>query len=143
MVGRDSRAVNLAMERLHWRRRYGVYVVAMTRSRGEAVGPGLRLRGGDRLMLEGESGQIDRLVGEERMLPLSPVEARACRLGKAPIAPATMAAVVLMTDCIDADESMAAIDERLVLLIVSMLILGRSVENSGALDMVIGWLRPC
>jgi di/tricarboxylate transporter len=88
---------------------------------------------------------------------------RAYRRRKAPIAVTILAAVVvlaalevaailplaligvavaLVTGCIDADEGIGAMDGRLLLLIVSMLVLGAAMERSGALALIVEGLRP-
>jgi di/tricarboxylate transporter len=51
-------------------------------------------------------------------------------------------AVVVATRCVDADERVGAMDGRLLLLVVSMLLLGAAMDRSGALDLAVGWLRP-
>lgn len=163
LVGPVARSLNRPLSRLQWRRRYGVYLLATDRS-GEARPEALeRLRVGDRLLVEGRLEDIARMTRDERLMSLGSFEARAFRRGKAPIAIATMAAVVvlaafgaapilalglvgvavvLLTDCIDADEGVGAIDGRLLLLIVSMLVLGQAMDRSGALVMAVEALRP-
>ena len=123
----------------------------------------MRLAVGDTLLLDGTPDDIARLVDEERLIMLSPVAARAFRRSRAPIAIATMAAVVVLaalnvapiltlalvgvaivflTKCIDADEGIGAIDGRLLLLIVSMLTLGSALEQSGALTLIVDSVSP-
>jgi di/tricarboxylate transporter len=50
--------------------------------------------------------------------------------------------VVLLTNCIDADEGVGSIDGRLLLLIVSMLTLGSALDKSGALSMIVTAASP-
>ena len=65
-------------------------------------------------------------------------------LGLAPILPLALigVAIVLALRCVDPDEGVGAMDGRLLLLVVSMLVLGAAMARSGALDLVVGWLRP-
>ncbi|HEY9038959.1 MAG TPA: SLC13 family permease [Roseovarius sp.] len=165
LVGPNTRALHKVIGRLHWRRRFGVYPMAMHRN-GTALDLRLsmvRLEVGDTLLLDGSPGDILRLVEEERLITLSPVTARAFRRSKAPIAIGTMAAVVVLaalnfapiltlalvgvaivflTRCIDADEGIGAIDGRLLLLIVSMLTLGSALQQSGALTLIVDRVSP-
>ncbi len=165
LIGPDSKALHRLIGRLHWRRRFGVYPIALHRN-GTAVDIRLtlvKLAVGDTLLLDGAPDDIERLVEEERLIFLSPVTSRSFRRKKAPIAIATMigvvilaalnvapiltlaligVAVVLLTNCIDADEGVGAIDGRLLLLIVSMLTLGSALGNSGALAMIVAKLSP-
>lgn len=165
LVGPNTRAVHRMIGRLHWRRRFGVYPMALHRG-GTALDMRLsmmRLAVGDTLLLDGTPDDIARLVDEERLIMLSPVAARAFRRSRAPIAIATMAAVVVLaalnvapiltlalvgvaivflTKCIDADEGIGAIDGRLLLLIVSMLTLGSALEQSGALTLIVDSVSP-
>jgi di/tricarboxylate transporter len=50
--------------------------------------------------------------------------------------------IVLLTNCIDADEGVGSIDGRLLLLIVSMLTLGTALDNSGALSLIVAKVSP-
>jgi di/tricarboxylate transporter len=65
-------------------------------------------------------------------------------LDVAPILPLALiaAALVLVTRAVDADEGFGAMDGRLLLLIVSMLVLGAAMDRSGALALVIDALTP-
>lgn len=165
LIGPQSRSLHRLVGRLHWRRRFGVYPIALHRN-GTAVDMRLalmRLAIGDTLLIDGAPDDIERLAEEERLIVLSPVTSRGFRRKKAPIAVATMVgvvvlaalnvapiltlaligvAVVLLTNCIDADEGVGAIDGRLLLLIVSMLTLGSALDNSGALAMIVDKAAP-
>ncbi|SNR43970.1 SLC13 family permease [Puniceibacterium sediminis] len=165
LIGPDSKALHRMVGRLHWRRRFGVYPIALHRN-GTAVDMRLamvKLTVGDTLLLDGAPDDIARLAEEERLILLSPVTSRGFRRKKAPIAIATMigvvilaalnvapiltlaligVAVVLLTNCIDAEEGVGSIDGRLLLLIVSMLTLGSALDNSGALSLIIAKLSP-
>ena len=60
----------------------------------------------------------------------------------APILPLAIvgAAIVLLTRCVEPDEGLGAIDGRLLLLIVSMLVLGTAMERSGAMALIVDGL---
>jgi len=165
LVGPDSRAAGRTLARLRWRRRYGVYPIALHRRGDDVDGPlaGLALEVGDTLLLEGADDDIERLVDDAGLLPLGQALGRSYRRTKAPLAVATLAAVVvcaalnlapilslaligvavaLASGCIDADEAMDSIDGRLLLLIMSMLALGRALDHSGALVLIVESLSP-
>jgi len=165
LVGPNTRALHRMIGRLHWRRRFGVYPMALHRQ-GEAVDMRLakmRLAVGDTLLLDGSPDDIARLIEEERLITLSSVTSRAFRRSRAPVAIGTMAAVVVLaalnvapiltlalvgvavvflTKCIDAEEGIGSIDGRLLLLIVSMLTLGSALEQSGALTLIVEGVSP-
>jgi di/tricarboxylate transporter len=148
---------------LGWRRRYGVYPVAVHR-RGSAVDMSDReehLERGDTVLLDGIAEDIERAAREEELILLAPVTARAFRTRRAPVAIAVLAAVVvgaalnlapilplaivgaavvLVTRCVDPDEGLGAIDGRLLLLIVAMLVLGTALEKTGAMAMIVDTL---
>lgn len=165
LVGPKTRAVGRIFGRLHWRRRYGVYPMALHR-KGDTLDlqlATLRLQVGDTLLLDGATADINRLVDEAGLILLSAQTQRAYRRQKAPLVIATMiavvvfsafdiapilplaligAAVVLVTKCIDPDEGIGAIDGRLLLLIVSMLVVGTALDRSGGLALIVDALAP-
>ncbi|MHA7775005.1 SLC13 family permease [Roseibium sp. M-1] len=148
---------------LGWRRLYRVYPVAVHR-RGSAVDMRDReetLEPGDTVLLDGTAEDIEQAAREEDLILLAPVTARAFRTRRAPVAVAVLvavvigaalnlapilplaiigAAVVLATRCVDPDEGLGAIDGRLLLLIVAMLVLGTALEKTGAMAMIVGVL---
>ncbi|WP_238365432.1 SLC13 family permease [Mesobacterium pallidum] len=149
-----------AVSGLGWRRSYGVYPIAAHRQ-GAAVdigAAGLHLAPGDTVLLDGAREDIERLARDEDLILLAPLQARAFRRAKAPIALAVLAlvvlgaalniapilplavigaAVVLITGCVEPDEGIGAIDGRLLLLVVSMLVLGSAMDTSGAMAMIV------
>ena len=165
LVGPGSPAVGRTLGRLRWRRRYGVYPVALHRE-GTTVArrlTALELEPGDALLLDGNAEDVRRLVEDAGLVPLAPATRRGYRRAKAPLALGIMAAVVLgaafelapiltlaligaalalAAGCIDADEAVGAVDGRLLLLIVSMLVLGVALDRSGALALVVDALAP-
>lgn len=164
LVGPRSRVVGHTLGDLRWRRRYGVYAMALHREGGQ-VGrlEEIQLHTGDLLLLDGAAADIQRLAEETGLTLLNTNSARAFRRGKAPLAVGVIAAVVglaafdvapilplaligvalvLLAGCLDAEEGIEAMDGHLLLLIISMLVLGSAIENSGALDLIVGWLQP-
>ncbi|MGI1660949.1 SLC13 family permease [Palleronia sp. KMU-117] len=165
LVVPGSKAVGWTLRTLRWRRRFGVYPLALHRS-GEAIGARLeetRLSVGDTLLLEGAPEDLERLAEDQRLTPVSSTVARAFRRDKAPIAVAVLfavvvlaaldlapilalaligAAVVLATGCVDADEGLAAVDGRLLLLIVSMLVIGAALDRTGAVRVIVEVVAP-
>jgi len=158
MIGRSLGAMRL-------RRRYGVYTLAVHR-RNQNIGrqlDDLVVRVGDTLLLEGAAEDIARLASDMDMVDIShpsespfrrahaPVVLAAlflivvlAALGVAPIfALAVVAvAVILLSRAIDAEEAFAFIDGRLLALIFSMLAVGAGLQDTGALDLVVGALVP-
>lgn len=165
LVGPDSKAVGRTLSRLRWRRRFGVYPLALHR-KGDVIErrfEDTRLLAGDTLLVEGSPEDVARLADDQRLTPLGENRARAFRRGKAPIAIATLlgvvvlaafdvapilalalggVAVVLLTNCIEADEGLAAMDGGLLLLIISMLVLGAALDRSGAVQMIVTAAAP-
>ncbi|MHA6345907.1 SLC13 family permease [Roseivivax sp. CAU 1761] len=146
--------------KLGWRRSYGVYPIAVHR-RGQAVDlhdEALHLQPGDTVLLDGPAESISRLAREESLTLLAPTSARAFLRRRAPIAILVLAAVVvgaafnvapilplaiigaaivLATRCVEPDEGLGAIDGRLLLLIVGMIVIGTSLEKTGAMAMIV------
>jgi di/tricarboxylate transporter len=165
LVGPTCRAFGRSLAELRWRRRFGVYAIALHREGGQ-VGERLeqtRLAVGDTLLLDGAPEDVARLSAEYGLIQLNPTAARAFRRGKAPIAVGVLAAVVLLAaldvapilplallgvavvfaaGCIDAQEGFAAMDGRLLLLVISMLVIGQAVDRSGALAIAIERVAP-
>ena len=121
----------------------------------------LHLLQGDTVLLDGRTEDIARLAQAEDLIPLAPIAARAYLRRKAPLALAVLAAVVggaalnlapilplavigaaivLVAGCVGTDEGLGSIDGRLLLLIVSMLVLGTTLEKTGAMQMVVNGL---
>ncbi|MDO6584728.1 SLC13 family permease [Salipiger sp. 1_MG-2023] len=145
---------------LGWRRSHGVYPIAVHRhgSSVDLADEALHLRPGDTVLLDGAGEDIARLARDEDLVLLAPMQARAFRRGRAPIALAVLAlvvvgaalelapilplaiigaAIVLLTGCVEADEGLGSIDGRLLLLIVGMLVLGTAMERSGAMALIV------
>lgn len=158
MIGRSLGSMRL-------RRRYGVYPLAVHR-RNQNIGrqlDDLVVQVGDTLLLEGATGDIQRLATDMAMVDVSHPSERAYRRGHAPIvlgvlmgvvglaaldvAPIQIlafigVAVVLVTGCIDADEAFSSVDGRLMALLFGMLGVGAGLEHSGAVEMIVGGVSP-
>ncbi|MFI0395406.1 SLC13 family permease [Paracoccus jiaweipingae] len=158
MVGRSLGSMRL-------RRRYGVYVLAAHR-RNQNIGrqlDDLVVRVGDTLLLEGAPADIQRLATDMEMVEVNQPSDRAFRRKHAPIVVATLIAVVTLsafevapilllafigvgvvlgTRCIDADEALGFVDGQLMALIFAMLAVGAGLENSGAVELIVGYVGP-
>ena len=158
MIGRSLGSMRL-------RRRYGVYVLAAHR-KNQNIGrqlDDLVVRVGDTLLLEGASGDIQRLAKDMEMVEVNAPSDRAFRRSHAPIVVATLIAVVILsalevapilllafigvavvlgTRCIDADEALSFVDGRLMALIFAMLAVGAGLESSGAVELIVQKVAP-
>ncbi len=150
---------------LRLRRRYGVYVIAAHR-RNQNIGrqlDDLIVRVGDTLLLEGAVGDIQRLAADMDLVDVSRPSIKAFRRGKAPIAIAALAmivvlsafdmapilalavlavAVMLITHCVDSDEAFSFVDGRLLAMIFAMLAVGAALDHSGAVGLIVGGVSP-
>ena len=158
MIGRSLGSMRL-------RRRYGVYPIAAHRS-NQNIGrkmDDIVVRVGDTLLLEGAPADIRRLAADMDLVDVATPSQRAYRRDKAPIAIAVLAglvvlaglgvapilmlailavATVLLTRCIDAEEAFSFIDGRLLALIFSMLAIGGALDQSGAVELLVGGVAP-
>ncbi len=146
-------------------RRYGMRILGASRP-NHIPGPDLenvRLRAGDKLLLEGPAAGFDELAVEADLISVSRPAERAFRRRKAPLAILAMAAVVglaafnvadigllamigvaaiLVLRCIDADEAWSSIEASILILIFAMLVIGVGLQNAGAVELVVGWVAP-
>ena len=146
-------------------RRYGVRILGAHRHR-HIPGPDLenvRLRPADKLLLEGPSAGFDALAEEADLVNVSRPSGRAYRRRKAPIAIGAVAAVVLLAAfglmdigilamlavagilllrCMDGEEAWHSIEGSILILIFGMLIVGTGLRNTGAVELVVGWIAP-
>jgi di/tricarboxylate transporter len=158
MVGRSLASMRL-------RRRYGIYVLAVHR-RNQNVGNKINdlvVRVGDTLLLEGSPADVSRLAADMDLGGVSKPTERAYNRSHSPIALIAMfsivvlaalgvapilmlavvaVAVVLVTGCIDSEEAFSFVDIRLLTLIFSMLAIGASLQESGAVLMIATWFAP-
>ena len=165
LITPGCRMVGATLGELRLRRRYGVYVLAVHR-RNQNIGrqlDDLVVRVGDTLLLEGAPGDIRRLSQEMDMVDIGQPSEKPYRRGHAPVVIGTLAAVVglsalgvapivalafvgvsvvLLTRCIDAEEAFSYVEGRLLALIFAMLAVGAGLEQSGAVNLLVGAATP-
>lgn len=165
LIGPESRLVGHTLRAERFRRRYGVYPIALHQG-GENQAERLedvRLQVGDTMLMEGAHEDLARLAKDLGLINLTIANERALRINKAPIVLAVMAAVilgsafglmaisglawigvalVLATRCIDTDEAFASVDWQIIMLIFAMLAVGQSLEASGTVDVIVDAALP-
>ena len=165
VVAPNRRDVGQRIADLGLGRRFGVRVLGAHRHR-HIPGPDLanvRLRPADKLLLEGPPEGLDQLAQEADLASVTRPTARAFRRGRAPVAVAAIAAVVilaafnvaeigvlamiavaalLLLRVMDSDEAWSSIDGGLLALLFSMLIVGQALDNSGAVKLLVETLAP-
>lgn len=161
----EARCVGHMLSQLDWTKRYGVNPIALHR-RGENLNERYEktpLRVGDTVLVEGSQSDLRRFTDGEALMNVSEPKARAFRTQKAPIAIAVILAVVvaaafdvmpiaglavlgmsvvLVTRCIEPEEAFAAVDWRIILLIVAMLAIGTALEKAGLVEMLVAFATP-
>ncbi|TVQ35095.1 MAG: SLC13 family permease, partial [Geminicoccaceae bacterium] len=165
LVAPRSRLVGRSLRLVRLRRRYGLYVLAVHRhgenlqSRIADVVPAP----GDTLLMEGAPEDLRRFAEDMGLVNLTAPSERPYRRNKAWIAAATLAgvvllaafevlpivslavigvAVVLLTRCVDAEEAFAAVDWRILVLILGMLAVGQSLQTTGAVQLIVDGVEP-
>jgi di/tricarboxylate transporter len=165
LISPDCKLVGRSLGSLRLRRRYGVYPLAMHR-RNQNIGRQLDevvVRVGDTLLLEGAHEDIRRLAQDVDLIDLSETTEKPFRRGRAPLVLAVLAAIVwlsaiefmpiqilamlgvvilLATRTIEPEEAYANVNASLLVLIFSMLIVGQALDNSGAVNVLVGWVSP-
>ena len=165
LVGPGSRLIGHTLRAARLRRRYGVYPMAMHRH-SENITVRLEdepLAVGDTLLLEGSPEDLDRLADDMRLVNLSQGQEKPLRHAKAPIAGLAIlgvvagsafglmpiaalawigVAVVLLAGCVDSEDAFAAVDWRIIIMIYAMLAFGRSLEDSGAVKLIVDAVTP-
>ncbi|MGY6532069.1 SLC13 family permease [Glycocaulis sp.] len=165
VVAPGSRLTGAPLKSYRLRRRFGVYVAAVHRHGGEIsehLGR-VRLNVGDSVLLEGAADDIERMSNELGLVDLSSPTDLAYRRDRAPIAAFTLfgvvvlaalnvmpiaglavigMAVVLFSGCLDPEEAFDSIDWRILALIVSMLAIGASLQNTGAIELIVTAAGP-
>ncbi|SDE71539.1 SLC13 family permease [Limimaricola pyoseonensis] len=145
--------------------RYGLRVLGAFRH-GHVPGPDLgtaRLRPADKLLLEGTAEGFDRLSQGGELVSVSRASGRAYRRRRAPLALLALLTVVtlaafdvapieilaliavaaiLWCRCIDGDEAWGSIDAGILVLIFSMLIVGRGLQETGTVGLIVETAAP-
>lgn len=165
LITPDCRMVGRYLRDLRLRRRYGVYPLALHR-RAERAGRALedvRIQVGDTLLLEGDVDDIHRLSDEMELADLTQPSDRPYRRKRAPLVLGILAmvvlgsalglmpiaglavigvALVLASRCIDAEEAFQMVELRLLVLIFAMLCIGRTLEHTGAVQLMVDAAAP-
>ena len=165
LISPDCKLVGRSLGSLRLRRRYGVYPLAVHR-RNQNIGRQLDdvvVRVGDTLLLEGAPEDIRRLASEVDLVDISEPSERPYKRGWAPLMVGILAAVVglaafnvapihilalvgvaavLLIRIMDTDECYANVNAQLMTLIFAMLAVGAGLENSGAMDLIVGAIAP-
>ena len=165
LISPGCRMIGRSLGELRLRRRYGVYVLAAHR-RNQNIGRQLDelvVRVGDTLLLEGAIGDIQRLAADMDLIDITHPTIKAFRRNKSPIAIAALifivvlaafdaapimalallaVVVILLTRCIDSDEAFSFVDGRLLAMIFAMLAVGEGLDQSGAVGLIVGAVRP-
>jgi len=160
LITPDCRMIGRRLEDLRFRRRYGVYLLALHRrhERGGLALEKVRIQIGDTLLLEGDPDDIHRLAEEQGLAELTRPSDRPYRRKRAPIVLGILAMVVfgsafgllpiaslavigvalaLLAGCIDAEEAFEMVEIRLLTLIFAMLGVGRALERTGAVELIV------
>lgn len=165
LLAPGAKFIGKTLRHLRLRRRYGVYPVALHRrsanlsDRFETT----RLEVGDTILIEGAPEDLKRLVDDNDLVNVATPTERAIRRRHAPIAIGTIigvvaiaslglmpiaavatigAALVLVTRCVEPDEAFAAVDWRIITLIIAMLAIGKAIENTGLIEILVGAAAP-
>lgn len=146
-------------------RRFGVRILGAHRH-NHIPGPELgavRLKAADKLLIEGPAAGFEELSAETELVSVSHPSGRAYRRSKAPIALLALGCVValsamgimsigslaliavallLLVRCIDPDEAWDSLNGSVLVLIFSMLMVGKALENTGAVELIVSALTP-
>jgi di/tricarboxylate transporter len=163
LVGQTSRYVLRPVRDLDLLSRYGVHLIAVHRRDASfsQIGDDFQLQAGDVLLVEGVPAQIKRFCDNGDLFAITSGHQVANYRGKAPIALATIAgvmllaafnvmpieglaligaAVVVATGCIRADEAYKAIEWPILILIFGMLAISIAMRNSGLAEQLASQL---
>jgi di/tricarboxylate transporter len=163
LVGQTSRYVLRPIRDLDLAARYGIHLIAVHRKNASIadIGDDFQLQFGDVLLVEGTPAQIKRFCENGDLFAITEGRAPANRQGKAPVALATIAGVMLLaafdvmpieglamigavlviaTGCIRPDEAYKAIEWPIVVLIFGMLAVSIAMRESGLAALLAGGL---
>lgn len=160
----DARSSGRQLRDLGWFRA-GVRVLGISR-RKHNPGPRLsevRLRAGDRILLEGSPGDVADILQSESFVAAAEPRLRPYKRHRAGLAILTMTAVILLsifnvapivtlsllgvgiillTRCVDAEDAWKAIDGSILVLIFAMLAIGRGLDNTGVVQGLVDAVAP-
>jgi len=157
--------IGRTLRHLRLRRRYGVYPLALHRRAANVADrfESTPLEVGDTLLIEGAPEDLKRLCDDNDLVNIAEPTERPMRRQLAPIALATIfvvvvgasfgvmpiaglavigAAVVLAMRCIEPDEAFAAVDWRILTLILAMLAIGKGLDNTGLVEHIVNASTP-
>ena len=165
LVPPGCRIVGRSLGSLRLRRRFGVYALAIHR-RNRNLSKQLEnvvIKVGDTLLIEGAIEDIQKMATDVDLVILAESNVRAYRrkhaplvlssfiglilfssLGLAPLFVLAITAVVfvLCSRCIDIEEAYEFIDGKILVLIFSMLAIGRSLELNGMISDLTAFIDP-
>jgi di/tricarboxylate transporter len=147
-----------------FRQRYGALVVSLWRKEGwlQQELAHTRLSAGDVLVLQGDAEALARVESDPAFLMLVPFHGEPRRHRKAALAggimlasvvaaafnllPIEMAALagavaMVLSGCLSARQAYQAIDVRIYVFIAGAIPLGTSMQQSGTVDLLAGWLQ--
>ncbi len=149
----------------HELKRMGIRIIGVSRHMhmaGSDLGS-VVLRPADRLLLSGTQLALSRVRDIVDLAAVTETPARAFRRSKAPIAIAALACVVLLSAfdvmdigalailavavlllwrCIDPAEAWSSFDANVMMMIIAMLAVGKGLQNTGAIDLLVSPLAP-
>jgi di/tricarboxylate transporter len=160
IIGPNSPFVGHRVADLNLRRLYGVYILALHRQDAILTGnfDHVRLAFGDTLLLEGPPEGLERMFAQSVLVNLSEPTERPYRRRHAPIAVIAILSVMVLAalevapivalaliaavavvgfGCLGPDEAYGAINWRILMLIFSMLALGRAMETTGTAAVIV------
>ncbi|KAB2910056.1 MAG: SLC13 family permease [Dechloromonas sp.] len=159
IVGQTSRYVLRPVRDLDLLARYGIHLIAVHRRNASfsQIGDDFQLQVGDVLLVEGTPAQIKRFCDNGDLFAITDGRHVTNRQGKAPVALATIAGVMLLaafdfmpieglamigaaivvaTGCIRADEAYKSIEWPILILIFGMLAISIAMRNSGLAELL-------
>lgn len=160
VISPNSDLIGRRIGNLRFRGRYGCYVVGLHRMNRNISGNLARvvIREGDTLVLEGTSADLERLFENEQITNASHMRNREFDPARAPVAVVTLLAVILLgamgvmpiaglaiigavlviiCGCVSPENAYKAIDWRILLLIFGMLGIGRAMDSTGAMELIV------
>lgn len=164
-IPKGSDMIGKRIRDLRLRRRYSCFVMGLHRKDQNITGDlgNVAIREADTLILEGPEDELAKLFEQENVLSARQQRQRVFDKKHAPIALAVMLAVVILssfnvmpiaglaflgaiavvvTGCVSFEKAYKAIDWRILMLIFGMLGVGQALENTGALQMLVGSTAP-
>lgn len=164
-VAPNHRSIDRPLGEIPFLQRQRVRILGVSRFRHHP-GPTLsenRIRAADRLLIEADDPNIQRLRANPGLIGLAMASVTAFRRSKAWIAILVMACavllsamgvmsigvaafigvgVVLLARCIDASEAWSTVDGDVLILIFAMLAVGAGLEQAGSVALMVGAVEP-